>query len=183
MKARHVPVLAWVVVLLGLGVGVLQYLNGDSSKPNAVLEAVAFAAPFVACGFVAVIGSRRKMSRYVLAAGVGLIVIAALSWSLFPLIFPAVLLIVGSASMQMEPRPGESFASALIAIGLVAGSLVLLVWDDPVTWTSPTGSFGSSDMVTALEAALTFTILSLVLVVALASPRERGRVRSNNTHA
>ena len=103
-----------------------------------------------------------------LAAGVALIPMSVLSFVLLPLLIPAVLLIVRSTRERLDPR--DVAMPAILALVLVGALAILVFHQDPVTWTSPEGGGGSSDIVTMLEAATAISATAAVVLLAAFRP-------------
>lgn len=149
---------AAVVVMGGVALAFIHYLGGTDGDPEGWYAAVGFAAPLLGAGVLAAVGALVDAPWLWWAAGVAIVPCSIVSIVMFPLLVPAIVLIVlglRNSDGHVRERSGVVFAVALIA---AFGGVVF--HQDPVTWEG--GS--TSNIVTTTEA--TMSVVVTVCVVA-----------------
>lgn len=165
MEGRVVDIVASGTVLLGgVALTFIHYYGGSPGDPEGWFAAFGFAAPFIGVGLVALVGALRRRPALMLAAGVALIPMSLLSVVLSPLIISAILLLVRSKEVRSGPH--DLVVPALLASGLVTALAILVFHQDPVTWSTPQGTGGSSNIITSLEAAIAISVTAAVVLIA-----------------
>lgn len=169
MESRRVDIVASIgVVLGGVALVFVHFYGGSAGDPEGWFSALGFAAPFIGVGLLALVGTLRKRPSLVLVSGVALIPMSVLSIVLFPLIVPAVLLIVRSTRERFNPQ--DLVLPAVLASGLVVVLAILVFHQDPVSWSTSDGGGSSSDIVTSLEAAIATSATAAVVLIAVFRP-------------
>jgi hypothetical protein len=161
-----VAVAGGLVVVLAVVLGVGIRVGANPADP--VLEGVAFGALIAVPGVLALLGLRGRPDLWLPA-----------SWTAFPLAFYS----LAGVTLPLLPASGvflwawvhkpNSVDRPRVPVGVVAPLVVVLVLGavaglyatpaDPVSWSTPTGGGGSSDVVTNLEALACLTVLTLAL--------------------
>ena len=142
----------------------LHFFAGTPGDPEGWFACVGFAALFIGAGLLALLGTYRERPALLLAAGLAALLMSLVSIVLIPLAIPALLLVTRALNEQIERR--DLAAAALLAIVLVSAFAFLVFHQDPVTWSTPEGTGGSSNIVTSFEAALSISATAAVVVVA-----------------
>ena len=166
MQSIATIVSAVLVIVAGIALIPIREIASEPSNAEGPLSSVAFAAPFIAAGVVALLGEYRAKPIYSVAAGVALLPISLVSFILIPLLIPAILVIGMGLSRLSAPSNLDIGVSIVLTVGLVVAFAALLVHQDPTSWSTPTASGSSSDIVTTTEATLSLTIVAAVLAVA-----------------
>jgi hypothetical protein len=170
VNRRSVSQLAAASIIVGgLGLMVFHYFAGTPDDPEGWFAAIGFGSPFVAAGTLGLIGSLRKRPALMLAAGVTLVPMSLLSIVLIPLLIPAAVLVAQGAKLQFDES--EFLVPGISIVALLTVMAVLVFHKDPVTWSSPTGGGGSSDIITATEAFLAISVGTAVIAAALFATR------------
>jgi len=173
------------VVAVGVGVAItvamagiagLIFLAGSDPGEQSVTGpwgSIAFTVVIAGPAVVAVAGSDRR--PWVLGgAGVALFPRMLLSFSplFFPLAIPGVIFLVQAAGASSRARrsPWQATAAAISVCFLIAAPLCLLVHQDPITWSTATGSGSASDSITATESALACLCVVAAVVAAWLAP-------------
>jgi hypothetical protein len=178
-KLGYGGVIAGVVVVLieaGLG-GLIHHYGTHSSERAAAGDwgSVAFALVVATPAALALLGLQRRPWLLV-AAGVVLFPMCFLSFSFlfFPLLLPAVFFLTDAITRpRRTPQPpAQCVAAALSALFVVAAVLSLWAHQDPVTWSTATGSGSASDVITLREAWTSFGFLAAAIAVAAFAPRD-----------
>lgn len=166
---RHTLRRAPAVMLFAGGILLIaiHHVNGTEGDAEGMLSSVAFGAPCAMAGALAFVAHWKGAPLIAAGAGFAVIPIALVSFVLLPLLLPAAWLIGAALSAPRRGGRGEVAVSLLVAIGLVAAFVALLVHEDPSTWQTETASGSSSDIVTTTEAIISLAITSTVSIVAL----------------
>lgn len=126
-------------------------------------------APFIGAGDLALLGVVRKHASLLLVASIAVIAMSLMSVVLLPLLIPCVVLIgYGSTVATLD---ANLVLPTLLAVALDGSMLLLVFHQDPVTWSSPEGGGGSSNIVTATEATFAIGIAIAVNLIAAAFSR------------
>ena len=164
----------WCFVLWGLVFALIRHLGGD--QPDFIeggLGAVAFGAPYSTLGLLAILGSRSNRPALMAFSSIPLLPMSMLSVVMFPLLLPAGFLfvraLIGLFNRRQQhlgwPEPVLSFvlsAMPVLAFGY------LLFHQDPRSWAKVGGdSYGTSDIVTFAESALSLGTAAVVVAVAV----------------
>lgn len=166
MQSRTTVVAAVVVVIAGIALVPIREFASEPNDAEGALSSVAFAAPFIAAGLIALLGVHRAKPIYSVAAGVALLPISLVSFILIPLLVPAMLLIAIGMTVATQSSNRDVGISIVVTVGLVAAFAALLVHQDPATWSTLDSSGMSSDIVTTREATLGLSIVASVLLIA-----------------
>jgi hypothetical protein len=181
---RYLLVIAGLVFAIATALGVVRQAGAGPVERGAegVLASAALAALLATPGVLVLLARADRPSLLVTAGTVlvpcGMI---SLTGATLPLLVPAVVLLVTGArrSDARGDRPCTPVAvTTLVVLALVvAAGLALIAHDDPRTYSTPTSSGGTSDVVTLAESLLCLGLLSLAAVAAwyMASPLARGR--------
>lgn len=174
---RLVQVTGGVVIAAGVGFGVLRFV-GDvppAQDLEAALGATAFGAVIAAPGVLALLALRDRPALLVPAAAV-LIPLSFLSFALvtLPLLIPAFLLM---RAYLRAAHTGSGWRAALTTVVvltlLVAALAALFAHEDPREYVTETTHYGTSDIVTYGESALSLalTVTAIGAGWRLAAPR------------
>ena len=172
--ARWALFAAGCVLIGGLALVFIHFLGGTEGDPEGWFAAVGIAAPFLGAGALAAVGSFVDAPWLWWAAGFALVPCSIVSVVLFPMLAPAIALIVlGLRDRDGDPR--EWWGVVLVAA--LIGSFGFVVFhQDPVTWAGG----GSSNIVTTTEATISVVVVVCVVVVgwaiAAAPPRRTRRL-------
>jgi hypothetical protein len=178
MSAHH-PALAravtspWVIPALlivagGAAAGVIRSYAGAGHEPESDLADVAFAAPVVMAGLVALAGVQWRRQGMVVGSAFAVYPIAIVSIVMWPLVIPASFLVVHGFTLKGAGEPLHLAGTVLLAAGLPVAFFALLVHEDPVAWQTAFGSGSSSDVVTNVEAVLSLSITAVAGLAATA---------------
>lgn len=154
---------AWAFVLAGAGLVLVRFFGepAPNQGAEAALAAFAYGTAVASPGVVALVGGR---SGTIVAAGVAGVVTAMFAsfGATLPLVIPAVALLVAGSR-----RAGDT-ALADLAIVVLAPLAVVALWVHPDAreWTTPTTTYGTSDVVTWAEAAISLTLTAAVVALA-----------------
>ncbi len=169
MDSRTSSILASAAVIVGgSGLVFVHYYAGSPGDPEGWFAALGFAAPFIGVGALALAGTLRRRPALAFAAGVALVPMSVLSIVLIPLLIPAALLIVRAAVEGF--RAQDLLVPGLLASGLVVVLAILVFHQDPVSWSTPEGSGGASNIVTTTEATIAIVSTVAAAFIAVLSP-------------
>jgi hypothetical protein len=163
----------WATVGAGFVLMAVYYFAGSDGDPKGWYSAAGFAAPFVGAGCLALIGDRFATPLLCVAEGVALAVMSVVSIIVIPLVVPAGFMI--AAIRNASIREGALVVPAVLAAGLVGGFAMLVLHEDPVTWSSPDGSGSSSNIVTSTEASISLIVVTIVVLSAITRSKQRHR--------
>lgn len=166
MQSITTVVSAALVIAAGIALIPIREIAGDPNNPDGLISSIAFAAPFIAAGLIALLGEHRGKPIYSVAAGVALLPISLVSFILIPLLIPAMLLIAVGITRAKQSSNRDIGVSIIITVGLVVAVAALLAHQDPASWSTPNASGSSSDIVTTTEATLGLAIVAAVLAIA-----------------
>ena len=141
LRVRHraaAMVTGAITIAAGIAVMVVHNSAGTDGDTEGWFAAAGFGAPFVGAGSLAVIGGALDRPALCVAAGIALHPMSVVSIILWPLLIPAALMVW--AGLTNAPRARSLAAALLHAIALIAVFGFLVLHQDPVTWTTPTGS-------------------------------------------
>ena len=166
---------AFLVIGGGLLLTVGVYVAGEPGEPRSPLAPLAFGAPTLVAGLLALFGILRGHPAMVLAAGIALLPLSFISVVLWPMFLPAALLIAYGAGRTRGTSLGEVAAAVVVAVGLPVALFAMLVHQDPAMWISDDGKRGggSSDIVTNAEVAVSLAITAAVASAGIVSIRRR----------
>ena len=162
MSNRSVAIAGWFTVLAGLGLMAVHYYGGSPGDPEGWFAAVGFGAPFVGAGALCLVGHRMARPMLCVAAGVALVIMSVVSIIMFPLLIAAV--IMSAAEGNSSAQDAKRIAPFLFAAPLVAAFGFLIFHQDPATWSTPSGSGGSGNIVTVLEASISLVAVTTVVL-------------------
>lgn len=134
---------------------------------------IAFGAPFFTCGLIGLLGERRGYPVLVLAAGVALCPISLVSIVLFPVVFPASVMIAAGASGMNRLTITDGLAGALVLVSTWGTFAMLVFHIDPASWATEFGSASSSNIITMTESMITFAVLAATLATLSVLDRQR----------
>lgn len=172
---RRVKAACLLIIAYSAGIGVIR-LVGSEGEPGSLRISVSLVAPFVAAAVVALLAQRAGRGHFILAAGAGIIPVAAISIVSMPLWIPAVYLAVAGWKQLDRSETGqlaEMASSVLVTVGIYAAMIALLFRRDPLEWRDGTTEQYSDNTITASESLWSATILGLVIIVALLAVRTR----------
>lgn len=173
MQSVTTVVAASLVIIAGIALVPIREVASEPNDAEGTLSSVAFAAPFIAAGLIALLSVHRAKPIYSVAAGVALLPISLVSFILIPVLIPAMLLIALGMTRATQSSNRDIGISIVVTVGLVAAFAALLVHQDPASWSTPNASGSSSDIVTTTEATLGLTIAGAVLLIAAIFGRSR----------
>jgi hypothetical protein len=183
---RAATVIGVVVVAAGIGVGVLRYVGTDPPETplERLLGAVALGAVVAAPGILALLARTDRPALLLPAAGV-LGLCSFLSFVLLPLLVASGLLFVVFV-VRIAERPPPVLrtlaAVAWVSIVLLAAVVALFVHADPRTRTVGTSTYGTSDVLTAIESLISLgrgaTAITGGWLLASPTPRFSARLTS-----
>ena len=166
---------AFVVIASGTTLMAARHYASEPDDPEGWLAGVAFGAPALMAGILALLAILRGYPTVVVGASIAVIPISLVSVILWPLMVPVTLLLAFGLQRISRPAAGEIVIGGLIVVGLISAFVLLLVHEDPVTWQSADGKRGggSSDIITTVEASASLTIVAAVGLVAGATMLRR----------
>ena len=161
-----------VALALGAAIGVIRYVGGSPAERGVegALGACALGAVIAAPGALALL-ARAGRPRLLIPAGVLLIPLAGVSMAgvTLPLLIPAVMLFVayGRRRPQTDPYPPllVALSSAIVVMLVVAALITLFAHDDPRSWSTPTTSGSTSDVITTGEALVSLVFVGAALAL------------------
>ncbi len=162
-----------IAIVGGIGLMAVHNLAGSEGDPEGWFAAIGFGAPFVGAGCLAVLGANGDNPALCIAAGLALWPMSLVSVVLFPLLAPATIMVW--AGVKNAPSARSLWLAEALGAALVVVFGFLVLHQDPVTWTTPTGSGGSSNIVTDFEATLSLATVGAVIGVAAAWTRRDPR--------
>lgn len=145
----------------GVALVVIHYVGGGphyADDPEGWYASIAFGAPFVAAGVLAVLGVLLDAGWLWWSAGAVLVACSIVSFVMFPLIAVGIVLIV--AGRRARSTLATTVCGLLFATALGAVFAVLVFHQDPATWAGG----GSSNIITTVEATLSVVVSSAVVV-------------------
>lgn len=172
---------AVLLVMAGVGLAAIRFL-GASPVENGVegaLGSLALGAPVMATGVLALLAARGR-SVLLLPAAIVLVPLSFLSFALvtLPLLIPAVMLFAAHrrrARLEAISTGRAALTLCVVALLLIAAVAALLVHQDPRDYTTPTESGSTSDVITAVEAAISLALTAGGMAAGwrLSAPRVR----------
>lgn len=168
-----------LIIAGGFGTAALYYWAGEAYLPSRGLAGIAFAAPYLAAGSLALVGVRIGQPGLIAGGAMATFLISLVTWVLWPLVIPAGALIVHAVFRGSKPNPLGTASTALIFFGLVGAITALVRHDDPRAGVLADGSeWSASDVITAPEAVISLGITLATVAAALFLARmERARQR------
>ena len=170
------------VVAGGLAVGLVRYVDPDGSVPasramEGVWGGIALAAVVAAPGVLVLLALHGRPAL-LLPAGIMLIPLSFLSFAgvLLPLLLPAIVLFVayGRRSAGRLPAPWWTALTTVTVVALLlAAAISLFVHEDPRSYTTPTESGSTSDVITPIEALIALALVCAAMVVGWVSTARR----------
>jgi hypothetical protein len=159
-------------------IGTIAWFASENGEPQRRSGAVAFACAFVAVSLVSIIGLLWQRPWLLAASGLALMGMTVITFSpvAFPiLLFPAAFL-AGRGFASTDAWPGMAVVSAVLAGLLLFASLGALIFhDDAAEWTAPNGThYGSSDIITRTEVAISLSFSAAAVAVAWFSVPRHG---------
>lgn len=159
------------LILAGaVALGLARYFGASPAEHNleGAVGAVAWAAVLAAPGVLALLALAHR-PVLLLPAAIMLVPLSFLSLAgvMLPLLIPAVMLFTayGRRSAGLPARRGSTAVTTVVTVGLlVEAGVVLLVHDDPRTYSTPTSSGGVSDVVTYAESAVSLAVVAAAIV-------------------
>lgn len=170
------------LVLAGLGLAAIRFAGASPADDGVegALGSLALGAPVAATGVLALLAARDR-AILLLPAAVVLVPMSFLSFALvtLPLLIPSALLFIAHRRRaSVEPI---STGRAILTLGVVAVLLIgaiaaLFVHQDPRAYTTATGGGSTSDVITAVEAAISLALTAGAVAAGwrLAAPRGDG---------
>ncbi len=158
-----------LVLSLGAAIGVIRFVGGSPPERgmDGALGACALGAVIAAPGALALL-ARFDRPALLIPAGVLLMPLGGVSIVTLPLLLPGVMLLV--AYTRRRPDPADhpplvvALSSAIVIMLVIAALVTLFVHEDPRSWTTPTESGATSDVITAGEALLSLLLVGAALV-------------------
>ena len=163
----------WCFVLWGFAFALIRHLGGN--QPGFLEEglgAVAFGAPYTTLGLLAILGSRSNRPALIAFSSMPLLLMSMLSFVMLPLLLPAGFLLaralIGLFNRRQQHlgRP-EPFLSFVLPTMPVLAFGFLLFHEDPRSWETAGGYYGSSDIVTFAESGLSLGTAAVVIAVSV----------------
>ena len=161
---RSSTVAGYVTLVAAFGLMTVHYFGGTDGDPEGWFSSVGFGAPFVGVGLMAVVGGQFVRPTLSVAAGAALGPMSVVSVAMWPLLIAAVFLFLPVGTVR---RGDPILVPMACAAALVAVFGYLVFHQDPVTWVTPTGGGGSSNIVTVAEASISLVVTGLVVVGAV----------------
>lgn len=169
---RTVVVAGVLVLALGAALAVIRFVAGSPPERGVqgALGACALGAVVAAPGALALL-ARFDRPALLLPAGVLLMPLSGVSMAgaTLPLLIPAVMLLVAYGRRRpdavVQPPLLVAISSAIVIMLVVAALLSLLVHQDPRSWSTPTGSGATSDVITTWEALVSLLLVGTALVL------------------
>ncbi|MGH9042624.1 MAG: hypothetical protein ACRDZ3_20610 [Acidimicrobiia bacterium] len=153
------------VIAAGVFFGLVRFFGEVPPGQNleAAIGALAFGAVIAAPGLLALL-ARRDRPALLLPAAIVLVPLSFLSFSLvtLPLLIPAFLLLRAGARATSGGSCGRVAANTVVVLVLLVAALVVLfAHQDPREFETATASYGTSDVVTYLEAGLSLVLTAM----------------------
>ena len=168
-SAPFIRAVAGFLVLAGLGLAAIRFVGASPAEDGfeGALGSLALGTPVVATGVLALLAIRER-AVLLLPAAVVLVPMSFLSFALvtLPLLVPAVMLSIGyRRRSRAESMSGARAAVTLwvVVLFVIAAVGALLVHHDPREYTTPTGSGGTSDIITTVEALISLALTATSL--------------------
>ena len=172
-----------LVVLGGIVLGGVRIVGASPAESLAeqVAGGVGLGAVVAAPGLLARLGVRSRPAL-LLPAAMLLVPLSFLSLAgaTLPLLIPAVMLAIAygrrTAALEAQGRrPGRSLLSlGIVLVLLVAAAAALFARQDPRSYSTPTESGSTSDVITVIEAVAALVLIGSAMMAgwALAAPRD-----------
>ena len=164
----------WCFLLWGFAFALIRHFGGvQPSYLESGLGAAAFGVPYTTLGLLAILGSRSNRPALMAFSSMALLPMSMLSVVMFPFLLPAGFLFARALIGLFDRRQQhlgwpESFLSFVLPAMPVLAFGYLLFHEDPRSWeTAGGGSYGTSDIVTYSEAALSLGTAAVVVAVAV----------------
>jgi hypothetical protein len=162
---RTAAITGGLVVVVGVVTGIVATAGREPVDP--LLGTVALGAVVAGPGLVALLGLRRRAALW-LPAGIAAMPLAFLSFAGVTLpLFPAGIVLVATWARRPEQptaKPAKAIVTtATVVFLLLVAAAALFISEDPASWTTPTESGATSDIVTNREAMLSLTSLAMAL--------------------
>lgn len=171
---RTAAITGGLVVVVGMVTGIVATAGREPVDP--LLGSLALGAVVAGPGLVALLGLRQRAALW-LPAGIAAMPLAFLSFAGVTLpLFPAGIVLVATWARSEPPtaKPAKAIVTtATVVVLLIAAAVALFISDDPASWTTPTESGETSDIVTNGEAMLSLTSLAMALGAGWALTRPR----------
>jgi len=167
---RVVSLSGGLIVAAGIGFALVRFFGEVPPAQNleTAAGAAAFGAVIAAPGVLALLALRDRPAL-LLPAAMLLVPLSFLSFALvtLPLLIPAFLLVRGFARADLG-HPGWRVAATTIGVLalLIAAMAALFVHDDPRHYTTDTGDYSTSDIVTYIEATLSLALTATAIAIA-----------------
>jgi hypothetical protein len=160
-----------LVLALGVAIGAIRFFGGAPPERGVegALGACALGAVIATPGALALL-ARVDRPALLLPAGVLLMPLAGVSMAgaTLPLLIPALMLLVAHGRRpQPEAHPPlfVAISSAVVIMLVVAGLVSLFVHEDPRSWSTPTESGSTSDVIITAEALVSLLLVGAALVL------------------
>ena len=164
-------VVAGVLVLaLGAAIAVIRFVGGSPAERGleGALGACALGAVIAAPGALALL-ARIDRPGLLIPAGVLLLPLSGVSIVTLPLLIPAVMLLVAYGRRRppeaVQPPLLVALSSAVVIMLVVAALVSLFIHEDPRTWSAPTSSGATSDVITIGEALVSLLLTGTALLL------------------
>jgi hypothetical protein len=182
--------IGWFVVAGGVALGVVRYVDPDgASAAERAMEgpwgALALGAVVAAPGALVLLALRDR-PVLLLPAAIILVPLSFLSFAgiLLPLLIPAGMLFAayGRRSVYYPMGAWRTGRVALSVVALLIAAVIsLFVHHDPRSYTTPTESGSTSDVITPLETLICLALVSAAIAIAcLASAPKRRPIRGDS---
>lgn len=167
-----------LVVIGAVALGAVRYLGGSPAERgvDGGAGAVALAAVFAQTAALAWLGAHRRRPWLLLSAGVALVALSLVSIAAFVLLVPAAVFLWRGVTSRGEWSIAGGFVALACTAAAIASLVVLFVHDDPREWSRALAGDsieqGSvSDVITAVEAAVSVAVIAMSLALAATVPR------------
>lgn len=178
-----IRVLSWVgglIVAFAAVLGAVRFAGRSPAETaaEAAVSSVALAAVIAAPGVLTLLARRQGRASLLLPVGIALIPLSFLSFAgvLLPLLIPAVVvLVVYGRRSAVEPPPlvPAAVSAVVVLLFLVVAVMALFAHEDPRSYSTPTESGGTSDVVTYAEALVSIALVATGIGVGWALSRPR----------
>jgi hypothetical protein len=167
-----VVVAGLLVLALGAAIAVIRFVGGSPAERGleGALGACALGAVIAAPGALALL-ARIDRPALLIPAGVLLLPLSGVSMAgaTLPLLIPAVMLLVAYGRRRppeaVQPPLLVALSSAVVIMLVVAALVSLFIHEDPRTWSTPTSSGATSDVITSGEALVSLLLTGAALVL------------------
>ena len=159
-----------VVLVMGAAIAVIRFVGGSPAERGleGALGACALGAVIAAPGALALL-ARIDRPALLIPAGVLLLPLSGVSIATLPLLIPAVMLLVAYVRRRppeaVQPPLLVALSSAVVIMVVVAALVSLFIHEDPRTWSAPTSSGETSDVITIGEALVSLLLTGTALVL------------------